>query len=187
MPRRIERIDFHLTPGPASAVVCGQAAGAALVGDAVGDGSGTGLPCAVPGGADTHRHTCWTVRPPHRRCATCCGFLRAFDGFERVTLGDQNALLARHPVGRAARPGMRPFLESLRINATVFSNRLPGTLNDGLEARFIPRSRDIGGDQAVLIGRVWDSASARPLHDRRAFAATTSRDYSVRSLLDRLR
>ncbi len=139
----------------------------------------------LPDGADS-TDPLLDVRPPHRLMRNLLRLPSGlFDGTERVTLGDQTLYWLGIRWSEPLDPGMRPFLEGLRTNATVFSNRLPGTLNAGLEARFIPRSRDITGEHAALIGRVWDSASSRPLHDRRAFAATTSRTYSVRALLDR--
>jgi hypothetical protein len=139
----------------------------------------------LPGGADS-TDPLLDVRPPHRMMRNLLRLSSGlFDALERVQLSDKRLYWVGIPWTEPLDPGMRPFLESLRINATVFSNRLPGTLNAGLETSFIPRSKDIRGDQAVLIGRVWDSASARQLYDRRACAATTSRTYSVRTSLDR--
>ena len=137
-----------------------------------------------PGGADG-TDPLLEMRPPHRLMRNLLRLPAGlFAGLERFALEKQSLYWLRiewtEPLDSAA----LAFLSGLRPNAAVFSDRLPGTVNAGLETRFIPRCLAITGDQAVLIHRVRDVENDRELHDRRACAAATLETYSVRPFLE---
>ncbi|MCW2086260.1 UNVERIFIED_ORG: hypothetical protein M2193_008435 [Bradyrhizobium japonicum] len=182
---RGETIDFYLAPRtPPQRVLVDRLL--ARPWSAMPSAGVSGYKCRAlrPDGADG-TDLLLEMRPPHRLMRNLLRLpVQLFDGLERFLLAEQSLYWLRIEWTELLEHTDLAFLNGMRPNAAVFSDRLPGVLNAGLETRLIPRSRQIRGEQAVLIRRVRDVENARELYDRRACAATALDTYSVRPLLE---
>ncbi len=180
-----ETVDFHLTPRTTQQrVLVDRLLARPWSGMRSADQAGSEGRAKLPDGSDG-TNPLLEMRPPHRLMRNLlrlpAGLLV---GLERFALGEQSLYWLRIEWSEPLEPAALAFLSGLRPNAAVFSDRLPGILNAGLQARLIPRSDRIRGDQAVLIRRVRDVKNARELYDRRACAATSLDTYTVLPLLE---
>jgi hypothetical protein len=71
-----------------------------------------------------------------------------------------------------------------RTNITIFSDRLPGCLNAGMDSSRIPRCSQIVYPHVASIDRVWDPWSGREYYDRREAAAVSTSTYVIRAVFD---
>lgn len=125
------------------------------------------------------------VVPPHRLLRNLLRLpATLLNGLERFELAGKLLYWMRLPWPEPLAASDREFIGCMRRNAVIFSDRLPGVLNAGIDASRIPRSRDIAGAQGVVINRVWDIVKGRPRYDRREFGGTSRDTYALRPVLD---
>ena len=178
-------IDFYLAPNnPQQRVLVDRLLARSWSAMRSVDQPGRETFAVLPAGADSS-DPLNDVAPPHRLLRNLLRLpTDLFVGLERFAVADRTLYWLRVPWPEPLDGVALAFLRGMRMNAAVFSNRLPGALNAGLQTRFIPRSRAIEGDQGVLISRVWDVKSAQERYDRRVCAATAFDTYSVRPAPD---